>query len=323
MLEVYKTTAEGLLNVDADAMDETGNWISLAAPTSEELHLVSSKTGIALEMLRYPLDNEERPRIEYDDGRVLIIIHVPIEEQWTEVLAYNTIPLGIILTDYLIVTVSLVENQVITQFAENRVKGFSSFKRNRFLLQILFRTAVLYLHFLRQIDKKSRDIEIGLQQSTENKEVIKLLELGKSLVYFTTSLKSNDLVMEKLLKTWNSNSPSELKRAIQFYPEDEELLEDVLVENKQAIQMAEIYSSILNSMMDAFASIISNNLNLVMQFLTVVTIVLALPTMVASFYGMNVALPFQHIPMAFWGTVGISIALSSGAIYLFKKKRML
>jgi magnesium transporter len=245
-----------------------------------------------------------------------------VEEQWTEILAYNTIPLGIILADHVIVTVSLVENQVISQFLHNRIKGFSTFKKNRFLLQILFRTAILYLSFLRQIDKKSRDIEIGLLRSTENKEVVKLLELGKSLVYFTTSLKSNDLVMEKLLRTWNSHSESELKKALQFYPEDEELLEDVIVENKQAIQMAEIYSSILNSMMDAFASIISNNLNLVMQILTVFTIVLALPTMVASFFGMNVALPFQNVPSAFWGTIGLSVALSSLAIVFFKKKKM-
>ena len=322
MLNVYKTAAEGLREVDVNAMGETGNWISIVAPTPEELNTVMEKTGIALEMLRYPLDNEERPRIECSDGHVLIIIHIPVEEQWTEILAYNTIPLGIILTDQVIVTVSLVENQVISQFMNNRVKGFSTCKKNRFLLQILFRTAVLYLHFLRLIDKKSRDIEIGLLKSTENKEVVKLLELGKSLVYFTTSLKSNDLVMEKLMRAWNSPTESELKKALQFYPEDEELLEDVLVENKQAIQMAEIYNSILNSMMDAFASIISNNLNLVMQILTVMTIVLALPTMVASFFGMNVALPFQHAPMAFWGTIGFSIALSSGAMLLFKKKRL-
>lgn len=322
MLEVLKTTSEGLLKVDFNAMGETGNWISLSAPTSEELHAVSEKTGITVEMLRYPLDNEERPRIECSEGHVLVIIHVPVEEQWTEILAYNTIPLGIILTDKVIVTVSLVENQVIKQFLENRVKGVSTAKKNRFLLQIMFRTATLYLNFLRQIDKKSRDIEIGLQKSTENKEVVKLLELGKSLVYFATALKSNDLVTEKLLRTWNSDTPSELKRALQFYPEDEELLEDVLVENKQAIQMAEIYSSILNSMMDAFASIISNNLNLVMQFLTVVTIVLAFPTMVASFYGMNVALPFQHMPTAFWGAIGASAVLSFGAIILFKIKKM-
>lgn len=322
MFQIYRTTAEGSLDVHTGAMNEPGNWISLVAPTSEELHTVAEKTGIAAEMLRYPLDNEERPRIECSDGHVLVIIHVPIEEQWTEILAYNTMPLGIILTNQVIVTVSLMENQVMAQFLNNRIKGFSTFKKNRFLLHIMFRTATMYLHFLRQIDKKSRDIEIGLQKSTENKEVIKLLELGKSLVYFTTALKSNDLVTEKLLRTWNSASPSELKKIIQFYPEDEEILEDVLVENKQAIQMAEIYNSILNSMMDAFASIISNNLNLVMQFLTVVTIVLALPTMVASFYGMNVALPFQHIPMAFWYAIGLSLALSSGAILLFKRKKL-
>lgn len=322
MLGIYKTVNDSLVEVDISEINENGNWIHITAPQSEDLHVVAEGTGIDIDFLRYPLDNEERPRIECSDGQVLVIIHMPIEEPSAEVSAYNTIPLGIILTNNVIVTVSLSENQVISQFLQNRVKGFSTYKKNRFLLQILFKTAILYLHFLRRIDKESRDIEIALQQSTENTEVVKLLELGKSLVHFTTSLKSNDLVMEKLLRTWNSNSTSELKKAIKFFPEDEELLEDVLVENKQAIQMAETYSSILNSMMDAFASIISNNLNKVMQVLTVVTIVLALPTMVASLYGMNVALPFQHMPSAFWGTLGFSIILSAAAIQLFKKKRM-
>lgn len=335
MLGTYRTVGTELVEVELGTASEKGTWINLIAPTEEEINKVSLDTGICIDFLRYPLDDEERPRIEYEEGQILILINVPIIEPpdstkypGENVPSFNVIPLGIIITNKTVVTVCLRENPVINQFLQGRVRGLFTFKRTRFLLQVLYKTAVLFLVLLRQIDKRSNEIENALHRSTENRELLKLLKLEKSLVYFTTALKSNDIVMEKLLKHGLSSSPvsnSEsgvTKKILQFYPEDEDLLEDILVENRQALQMADIYSSILAGTMDAFASIISNNLNIVMRFLTVVTIVLTFPTMVASFYGMNVALPFQHSTFAFWGTVALSSVLAIGSAYLLKTKRI-
>jgi len=275
-----------------------------------------------MELLLNVLDEGERPHIEFDEGLVLFIINIPVEHAKKGKPTYGVVPLGIIITENVIITICLEPNEIMKQFRENRVRVFFTFKRTRFLLQILYRVAQLYLYYLRQIDKKSTEIEQALQRSTENKELIKLLELEKSLLYFTTSLNANLIVLEKLLKFLEDSNGGEEKKEkiLHFYPEDADLLEDVIIENRQAIHMAEIHSNILSGMMDAFASVISNNLNVVMRFLTAVTIVLSLPTMVASFYGMNVELPFQRHPMAFWGTLMISLLLSATATYFLKKK---
>ena len=182
--------------------------------------------------------------------------------------------MGILVTDEYFLTICLYENNVISLFKNNKVKGFFTFKKTRFVFQILFIVAKDFLKYLRQIDKRTDEVEKSLRQSMKNKELFKLLELEKSLVFFTTSLKSNEMVMEKLFRG----------RYFKMYEEDQDLLEDVMVENKQAIEMASIYSSILNGMMGTFASVISNNLNMVMKFLTSVTIVMAIPTMISSFF---------------------------------------
>jgi magnesium transporter len=184
------------------------------------------------------------------------------------------------------------------------------------VLQILYRNASLYLQYLRVINKLSDKIEQKLHGSTENRELIELLELEKSLVYFTTSLRSNEVVLEKLLKT----------ERVKKYPEDEDLLEDVIVENRQAIEMANIYSGILSGMMDAFASVISNNLNIVMKFLAVMTIVLSVPTIIFAAYGMNLApegMPLSGSPYGFLAVVLFSLVVSIAAAIYFTKKKML
>jgi magnesium transporter len=223
---------------------------------------------------------------------------------------YDTIPLGIVITEDHIVTTCLEDLSILHDFSQGKVKGLATFKKTRFVFQILYKNASLYLKYLREINKKTNEIELELHKSMRNQELIRLLNLEKSLVYFTTSLRSNELVMEKLLRS----------KTIKMYEEDQDLLEDVIIENKQAIEMADIYSNILSGMMDAFASIISNNLNIVMKFLAAITIVLALPTMVASFFGMNVPVPFQESPHGFVIAVGISTLLSAfGVMYLAKK----
>lgn len=341
-----------------DNLGEKGSWINLVNPTPEELAQVASHTIISRELLEYPLDEEESSRIETEEGQVLIIIKIPVVRDKT----FDTLPLGIIITDELVATVCLEDNELINEFERSRLRTFYTYKKTRFLLQILYKTAALYLRYLKQIDKKSDEIERRLHQSMKNEELISLLGLQKSLVYFTTSLKANEIVMEKLLRSqlgwdphtgapapgwsgWQALSFSTEARGeasdwrrecepdrvqvemaqsqlIKMYEEDRELLEDVIIENRQAIDMGDIYTRILTETMDAFASVISNNLNIVMKFLTAVTIVLAIPTMVASFYGMNVPLPGQQAPWAFSAVVGASFLLTLGTVMVFVKRRM-
>ena len=196
-------------------------------------------------------------------------------------------------------------------FVNRRVREFYTFKKTRFVFQILYLNAASYLRYLRIIDRKSDQIEEKLHISQKNSELIELLELEKSLVYFTTSLRSNEVVLEKLLRT----------ERVKKYPEDEDLLEDVIIENKQAIEMANIYSGILSGMMDAFASVISNNLNIVMKFLATVTIVLSIPTMIASFFGMNFDnIPLGHSPFGFFTIIVLTLIISGVVALLFRKK---
>ncbi|HHZ17567.1 MAG TPA: magnesium transporter CorA family protein [Peptococcaceae bacterium] len=308
MLTIYLSPQDNeLLQINSF---EKGCWINLIDPSEEEIETVVQNTGIFAEFLRYPLDDEERPHIEFEDKQLLTIIDVPIETP--SGAGYDTIPLGIIHTDDYIVTVCLHDLSILQDFYQKKVRGMATYKKTRFLFQILYKNASLYLKYLREIDKKSTDVELELHKSMRNKELIKLLNLEKALVYFTTSLRSNESVLEKLLRG----------RVIKMYEEDQDLLEDVIIENKQAIEMADIYSNILSGTMDAFASIISNNLNIVMKFLAIVTIILALPTMVASFFGMNVPVPFQDSPYGFAFAVIISIVLSLIGVFYLAKKNM-
>lgn len=298
MLQIFKSTDSGLVTLD---QVEDGTWINLTNPIEQEILSISESLNIPVEHLKAALDEEERSRIEVDEGCTVVLIDIPVPNaNLQDGGIYYTIPLGIIITDRNIVTVSLQENYVISSFIERRIKSFYTFKKTRFLLQILYKNSKLYLQYLRRIDKASDKIESKLHKSLKNEELIQLLGLEKSLVYFSTSLKSNEIVLEKILRS----------TPVKMYPEDTDLLEDVIVENKQAIEMANIYSNILTGTMDAYASVISNNLNIVMKFLTSATIVLSVPTMVASFFGMNVEVPFENNPHAFVIIFIISLVFS-------------
>ncbi len=316
-------TIEGEL-VQVSDLKERNVWINLINPTEEEIARVSAETGIHPDFIRPALDEEERPRIEVDEGQILILIKAPTIRRLNGNFICDTIPLGVAVTENTIVTVSLEENEALRDF-ENAKSSCHTAKRTRFVLQILFRTAAQYLKYLRLIDQKSDEIEVQLQKSMKNVELTKLLNLEKSLVYFTTSLRANEIVFERLLRSQLSRSPeaATTMQTLKMYEEDEDLLEDVIIENKQAIEMSETYSNILSNTMDAYASIISNNLNIVMKFLASVTIVLTLPVLIASFYGMNVTLPLAAHPAAFWIVLGISFLIGGVALYLLKKKQML
>ncbi len=305
----YYRTMDHQLNEISEVIE--GSWISLIHPTAAELVQISREHKIDLDHLKAPLDEEERSRIEVEDDYTLIIVDIPVTEERKEKEYFLTIPCGIILTNEVIITVCLMETPVLMDFRDGRVRNFWTFKRTRFILQILYRNASLYLQYLRSIDKKSDEVEKQLHISTKNQELIELLELEKSLVYFSTSLRGNELVLEKLLKI----------EKIKQYPEDEELLDDVIIENKQAIEMSDIYSNILSGTMDAYASVISNNLNIVMKILAVITIVMSIPTMIASFWGMNVPVPLSGSPNGFAILVIASLILTViGGIILGKKK---
>ena len=294
---------------------ETGGWIALTNPTAAEILEVSARYEIDIDDLKAPLDEEERSRIETEDHYTLILVDIPIIEERNEKDWYGTIPMGIIMREDIMITVCLMETPILTAFMEGRVRGFNTYWKTRFILQILYKNASWYLHYLRIIDKKSEEVETRLNKSSKNEELIEGLELEKSLVYFTTSLRSNEVVLEKLLRS----------EKIKKYPEDEELLEDVIIENKQAIEMANIYSGILSGTRDAFASIISNNQNTMMKFLASVTIVMSIPTIVASFYGMNVNLagmPFAGSPYGFGGVVLFSFVVSLVVVWILFRANM-
>lgn len=308
MIKLMKTLDQKLVQLENY---EPSIWINLTQPTETEINTISEKFNIPPEHLRAALDEEERARIEVDDDCTLILVDVPLFEVQDGSKIYTTLPLAIILANDNIITVCTKEIPLINDFVSGKVKAFFTYKKTRFILQLLYKNATYYLQYLKQIDKMSNNIEKELHKSMKNKELIQLLDLEKSLVYFTTSLRSNEIVLEKMLKL----------DAIKKYPEDEDLLEDVIIENKQAIEMANIYSNILSGTMDAFASVISNNLNIVMKFLTSVTIVMAIPTMIASFFGMNVPVPLANQHFAFVIIMFISLVIASlFAFFMYRKK---
>lgn len=307
MLGIFKTVDDKL---QEENQVSEGCWVALTKPTNEELQTVAKETDIDIDDLRAPLDDEERSRIEQEGDCVIVLVDIPSLDEKDR---YVTIPLGIYMTKQAIVTVCLEETPVLRAFMNNRVREFYTFKKTRFVFQILYRNATSYLRYLRIIDRKSEQIEEKLHISQKNKELIELLELEKSLVYFTTSLRSNETVLEKLLRT----------EKVKKYPEDEELLEDVIIENKQAIEMANIYSGILSGTMDAFASVISNNLNVVMKFLSTVTIVLSIPTLIASLFGMNfVNIPLGDNPHGFLIITVATLIVTALVTIFFQRKNL-
>lgn len=306
MINIYKNIDDRLSLLTEPI---SGSWINVINPSPDEIAQLES-LGIPLDYINYPLDFDERARTERENGELLIVLRIPFYQGNSADIPYTTIPLGIILTDRFLITVCKLDNTVIQDFIAGRVRNLSTGKRHRFVLRILFNTANLYLSYLREITRAVDLLEDQLQKSTRNKEVLELLKYQKSLTLFTTALKSNELMMERLQRS----------RIFETYPEDEDLLEDVITENRQAIEMTNISSNILSSMMDAFASIISNNLNGVMKLLASVTIVLSIPTMIASYFGMNVHIPLESHPLAFLMIILITAGIGFTAAFFFWKR---
>ena len=316
LLKIYHT------DIDTNEFQEIkefkkGAWINLVNPSENEIKKVCENVQIQEDFIRDALDFEEKARIdqEDDDNTILFVVDVPVTEKGEEgEVIYSTMPLGmIVVRDDFFITVSLRKNKIIEPFEKRKIKNFQTYKKTRFIFQILYLNSSFYLNYLKQINKETEIAEYILKNSMRNKELLRMLTLEKGLVYFTTSLKSNELVMEKTLRG----------KIIKLYEEDEEILEDAITENRQAIEMAQIYNNILSGTMDAYASIISNNLNGVMKTLTSITIILAVPTMISSFWGMNVGLPLQDNPFGFIVMISISIILTLIVSWWLKRRDML
>ena len=315
MLKIYNTDIE--TNEFRELKEfKKGSWINLVNPSENEIKKVCESVQIQEDFIRDALDFEEKARIDHeeDDDTTLFVVDVPITENGEEgEVIYSTLPLGmIVVRDDFFITVSLRKNKIIESFEKRKIKNFQTYKKTRFIFQILYLNSSFYLSYLKQINKETEVAEYILKNSMRNKELLKMLTLEKGLVYFTTSLKSNELVMEKTLRG----------KIIKLYEEDEEILEDAITENRQAIEMAQIYNNILNGTMDAYASVISNNLNIVMKVLAIITIVMSIPTMIASFWGMNVPVPLAHSPYGFLILVIVSLILTIFGGYILGKKNM-
>ncbi len=304
MINFYKTSDDGLVEIDDI---DNGCWVSVIAPTPEEIEHIIDDFGLDAGFVRSSLDEEESSRIESEDDQTLIIVDYAVAENDSRnAISYYTMPMGIILTPSCVFTISLRDNIIIREMYGGQIRNLRTQLKTQFLLTILLRIAMKFLAYLKQIDKLTNLTEKQMQRSMKNKELIQMLDLQKSLVYFSTSLKSNEVTLEKILRG----------RIIKLYEDDQDLLEDVLTEIKQAIEMAGIYTSILSGMTDTFASVISNNLNIVMKRLTIITILMAIPTIVFSFYGMNVVdLP---VPTS-WFAVAISIVATVATWLILRK----
>ena len=284
-----------------------GCWISVVSPTPQEVKELIDGYGLDSGFVKSSLDEEESSRIEREDDQTLVIIDTPVssmDEDQTRL--FYTMPIGIILTDEYVFTISLQETQIIDEAVRGTIRNLRPSFKTRFVLQLLLRIAAMFLIYLKQIDKISSAAEQKIHDAMKNEQLMQLLALEKSLVYFSTSLKANEATIEKIFRG----------RVIKLYDEDQDLLEDVLIEMKQAIELSSIYTGILSSMMDGFSSIISNNLNIVMWRLTIITIVMEIPNIMFAFYGINTV----DLPMPYtWFAITLTVFLTGITAFILIK----
>ena len=313
MIKYFKTEKQRIYEQEKA---EDGVWIQMIQPSMEECENISELLDVDIDDIRAALDEEESSRIELEDGYTLILVDIPTVEIRHETQTYTTIPLGIILTQDVIVTVCTEETPILQLFVQNRVREFSTKKKLRFVYQILFKTAANYQAYLRSIDKKRTEIEERIGSDTVDTDLIDLHELESTLVYFATSLRANAVVLDRLTRY----------KRLEQSPEDKELLEDVIVENRQAIEMTSIYRDIIDGTRELMSSVIDNRLNNVMKYLTSITIVLAIPTVISGIYGMNVNerwMPFANTPHGFLIICVITVLICIITMLVLRKKKML
>jgi len=314
MIQIYSSINEAKVPVVQETISK-GCWIRMIQPTDDELSFVCDRLSIEKSELTVLLDEEERPRVESDKGTSLILIDTPYVVTEDDIESYTTIPAGFILLPEVIISVSLRKNPILDLFALGKIKNFSTENHAGFILLFLYKNAGLFVQNLRLIDKRTNEIEKTLRKSTKNEELFHMLTLSKSLVYIINSLKGNESVLEKLSKSQNATGA--------LTEEDRDLLEDVIIENRQALEMAQTFSETIASTMGAFASIINNNVNWIMKLFTCFAAIMVIPMVVAGFFGMNVSIPLEDYPLAFLSIVFGSLGLSALLIFVMLKKRIL
>ena len=307
MLTFYKTQEGRMQQLSAC---EPGCWVHCVAPTDDEVSRLIDHLKIEPDFFRAALDEEESPHIDQEDACTLIMVDIPTVLKEEDGLTYSTRPLGLILTEKSVVTVSLYANPLFDEFADGAVKDVQTNLKTRFVLQWMLRIASRYLLYLKQIDRTSDQLEEEVRKSMKNNELIRLLNIEKSLMYFSSSLKQNEITLEKIMRG----------RAVKLYDEDQDLLEDVLIEVKQAIDMANIHLNVLSGTMDAFASLINNNMNNVMKILASITLIISIPTVVSGIWGMNVGnLPSEN----FWVPILVTILAMIVSAVVLRRKNMI
>ena len=313
MMKIYRTQDKQLTR----ATDFTeGVWVCMTAPTQEEVREVAATLDIEQADLQAALDPEESARIALEDGYTVILVDIPVKPAGQGEGIYTTVPLGILLTQDLIITVCSVETAVLGDFAACRVRGFSTRKKMRFVYQILYRAATLYQQELRLIDRRRQSIEKNLAGALRDSDLMELHGLESSLVYFATSLRTNLTVLDRLTRY----------KRLEQYPDDRELLDDVIVEIRQAIEMTGIYRDDIKGTRELFSSILDNRLNNAMKYLTSITLIMAVPTVISGLYGMNVNLDGMPFANSFWGftiVCGIIVAVCLVSAWILHKKHML
>ena len=293
-----------------------GSWINVINPSSEELEKIAHWVNWDVETLKSSLDIDESSRIEYDKDNFMMIINLPLLDDEGQ---FDTLPCSMVFAPKAFLTLCSRENRILGAFTKANASTFDTKNPEQLMLRILYKSTQFYQRYLKIINRKTEQIEYNLRNTTNNKELFALMEIQKSLVYFTTALRDNQLVLQKLMRMVRTKTAP---KSLIFSEADIDLLEDILIENKQAIEMVDMHRTILESMMDGFASVINNNVNQVMKFLAAITIILSIPTMLASFWGMNVGLPFSDNPWGFSYVIAISTILTVLVILFFRKKKM-
>jgi magnesium transporter len=316
MFKVCKTDAKNRLIKLKKNRLYAGSWVSVINPSGEELEKIAEWIDWDVDVLKSSLDVDERSRIEHDGNHFMVIVNLPLLDDEGQ---FDTLPCSMVFTPKNFVTLCSRENRIIGAFSKSTAATFDTKDRTRLMLNILYKATQFYLRYLKIINRKTESIEYSLRNTTSNQELFQLMEIQKSLVYFTTALRDNQLVLQKLLRMVRTKA---INMVTSFSDDDIDFLEDIMIENKQAIEMVDMHRTILESMMDGFASVINNNVNQVMKFLAAITIILSIPTMLASFWGMNVVVPFSHAQYGFAYIVAVSAIVTALVIFFFRKKKM-